>query len=355
MEEALFERVRNPFGIHDALGVLLGRAEKGRGVFPDSGLDGADVRATVLVMIREAHPADDLILVAEEVDHRRILGDTGEQDQSLGVDETGVGFGEDRRHLAVINAGEKKTDRLASFVDSLAGARIVLPESQVGRPAGALPGVEIGRAFRNDEDVGGVEATGQIAQASERQQGVLVDRTVVVYEDDVDSCPELPVLEGIVQEDDIRLGNIFVHAFAGLLAGLQFIRTGQETAAFNAVGIDSDSHDGKLLGYLQGLVAEKGGGTAAVHLLETLALALVAAGQDGDVAVCPAVARQERSENHLRVRSFPRPTDRHVTDADGRYPGLGGLFPAVVIHPVPDTERDIIGSKKYLFNHSLQS
>ena len=114
-------------------------------------------------------------------------------------------------------------------------------------------------------------------------------------------------------------------ALAGTLGSLELLGMAEEVAALDAVLVHRHRHGGELLLDLHGLVAVDGGGVTHGHLLEMLALALVAAREHRHVAEAPVVAALERAQEHLSVRSLACAADGYVADADGRDLCLTGL------------------------------
>ena len=208
------------------------------------------------------------------------------------------------------------------------------------RPFPLLPLVEVGRALGNDEDVGRLEAGREVAEFAPGHQAVLLHGTVIVDEDDVHIRAEPPVLERVVQDDDIGLGDVLVQGFPGLLGGLEFLRMREEPAPFHPVLVHGDGHGRELLRDLQRFVAELEGRSLAAHLLEALGLALVPPGEDGDVGIGPFVTLEEVPEDHLRVRGLSGAAHGDVAHADGGNVGLVRLFPALVVKQVAQGQHE---------------
>jgi len=86
---------------------------------------------------------------------------------------------------------------------------------------------------------------------------------------------------------------------------------------------------------LQGLVAEHRGTTLAGYLLEAVAFAPVAAGQDRNLLQPPLLALLQGPQDHLRMRSLAGTTCRDVADADGGSVYLKRLPDSPVIQGMP--------------------
>ena len=125
--------------------------------------------------------------------------------------------------------------------------------------------LEVGGAFRDDHDVGpGLSALG-LAQPSGRQQLVVDDEPVVVYEQDIDAGLHVAVLVGIVEQDDI-----------GVLGG--FIG-GQALNAVAALFVDRHIDAGEFLQNLVRLIADITGCALLVGQHVATAFPLVAPAQ----------------------------------------------------------------------------
>ena len=156
---------------------------------------------------------------------------------------------------------------------------------------------------------------------------VFVQRTVIIHQDDVVVGLQAPVLESIVQDDDIGFGKGIVAA-GRVFVGLERFGMQQVVAAFHAVAVYGDGDSGEFLLDLQGLVAEHRGTTLAGYLLEAVALAPVAAGQDRNLLQPPLLAL-------LRVRGLPGAAGGDVADADGGSVYLKRLPDSPVIQGMP--------------------
>ena len=109
----------------------------------------------------------------------------------------------------------------------------------------------------------------------------------------------------------------------------------QVVAAFHAVAVYGDGDSGEFFFDLQGLVAEHRGTTLAGNLLEAVALAPMAAGQDRNLLQPPLLALLQGPQDHLRMRSLAGTTCRDVSDADGGSVYLKRLPDSPVIQGMP--------------------
>ena len=212
------------------------------------------------------------------------------------------------------------------------------------------------RTLGYDHGIGRAQPRRKVAQAAQRQEHVLVQRTIIVHKDYIVSGLQFPVLESVVEDDKLRRLQILVGAFAGLLGRLDKVRMAKETAALDTVLVHRHRDGRELLLDLYRLVAVKGGAGAADDLLEALAPALVAARQHGDVAETPVVAALQHAQEHLRVRGLSRPPDGDVAYADGRHFGLPGLADeSFVEESVPDTQHEVVWKQNKFVYHGRRS
>ena len=72
-----------------------------------------------------------------------------------------------------------------------------------------LHGFQVFRALRDNHDVGPVLALHGFPQPSCRQQRVVDHQPVVVYEQYIDARLHIPVLESVVEQDDINVFDVF--------------------------------------------------------------------------------------------------------------------------------------------------
>ena len=172
-------------------------------------------------------------------------------------------------------------------------------------------------ALGDDEDVGRLQAGGEVAEAAPGHELVFLDGPVVIDQDDVHVGLEPAVLEGVVQDDQVGLRDGLVQAVLRFLGGLELLGMGQEPATFHAVLVHGDGYGGELLRYLQRLVAVQERRSVAAHLLEAFRLPLVAAGKDGDVGIGPVIAAEEHPEDHLRMRCLSGAAHGDVAHANG--------------------------------------
>ena len=301
-------------------------------------------------MIREGESPDDLVPVRQIAAERRILGDAGEEDRHFRIDISQVALLRiDRFERAVIDRREQDRHLFPLTAGPFAGLRIEVLDAKRLEPFDPLPILQVDRAFGDDDNVGGEQALRQVAQPAERQKFILVDRTVPVDQHDVEGGLEGPVLERVVQDDHIGRAEFLVLALAGFLGGLEFFRMGQETASLDAVLVHGDGYAGKLLLDLQRFVAIEISGAAAVDLLESLAAALVSAGQHGDLPHPPVIAAQQGLQDHLRMRGLASSAGGDVTHADRGDIGAVRFADTFIIKRMPDLECQVIGSEENLF------
>ena len=145
---------------------------------------------------------------------------------------------------------------------------------------------------------------------------VFVHRTVVIYQHDAQRGSQLAVLEGVVQDYDI---------------GLVLLYFREIIAAPYTVLVHRHGDGGELVRHLGRLVSVEGGRSVPGYDLEAFGAALVPAGKDGDIPVCPVVAFQQLPQDHLRMRGLARPADRDIAHADGGDGGMADLLEAFVV------------------------
>ena len=144
-----------------------------------------------------------------------------------------------------------------------------------------------------------------------------MDGAVVVYQYDVHRGGQFPVLEGVVQDNQM-----------GVLLFYQFL------AAPDAVFVHGYRDRREFVGHLGGLVSVHEGGTVSGNQLKSFAMPLVASGQDGNVAESPVVALQELPQNHFRMRSLSGAAYCDVSNTDGGNIGLADLLDLFVVSEV---------------------
>ena len=269
-------------------------------------------------MVRKRETLDYLILVGKEAAERTVFGDAGEKNQALGIGVAAVSLLEDRLHRRVGQGREEEG--------------LVASERQRRGPFPFLPFVHVQRALGDNHDVGRLEPGGKVPQMAPGQEVVLMDRAVVVDEDDVDRGAEPAVLEGVVQDNQFGLGKGRFRPFRRPAAFREL------PAAFHPVFVHGYMDGRKFLGNLERFVPVGTRRPVPRHCLEAARTTLVSPREHGQIGVCPFVALEQGPENHLRVGRFSGAAGRDVADADGRNGGGIGFFPAFVEQQVPQGE-----------------
>ena len=313
-----------------------------------------DVETVVVVVVHEAEPLHDLVLIAEIHPQWRVLGYSRKENQFLRVGVPLVPFLEDRLERIVPDCREQQGLYGTLSVRPRAGLEVIVLETERLRPLDLLPVLKIGRTLRHDDDVGVVKPLGQIPEPSERKELILVGRAVVVHQNDVEVRPQRPVLERVVQNDQIRRRDRRAGTFAGPPLGLQLLRMAENVASLDPLTVHGHGDAGKLSLYLERFVAIFLDLPVLLDQLEAAAVALVSPRQDSDVAERPVIAPQQGAQDHLGVRSLACAARRDVADADGRYLTGADFEDAVVVASVPQLQRQIIWCKKNLVKHRLQ-
>jgi len=126
-------------------------------------------------------------------------------------------------------------------------------------------GLQGRRAFGDDDDVCAVLARHRLTETPGRQQLVIDNQPVIVYEQDVDAGFDITVLEGIVEQDDVKVLVIVC----------------QQVNAPTAVLVDGYRYLREFLLHLIRLVTDFRHGRLGRGQHKALALALIAATEYG--------------------------------------------------------------------------
>ncbi len=182
-----------------------------------------------------------------------------------------------------------------------------------------FPVLHVGRTFRDKDDVSVMESFRQIAEPSEREKFILINRSVVVDQDYVEVCLEGPVLEGVIEDYKVGRGKVVVLApFGPLVLYLEFFRMSEKVAALDSRSVYRNRNLRIFLLDLDRFVSVERGASVNRDLLEAETLAFVAPRKNGNIFVGPVLAGEESLQNHLCVRGFAGPACRNVAYADCR-------------------------------------
>ena len=334
LEKAVPQVGGDAFVIQDALAVFLGGGHYGGGPVAGGFPDGGNVVPRIFVMVQEGEPLHNMVFVAQETPQGRVFGDARKEDEPVGISKPHVAIFIDGFERLILDGAEQDGRGLVFGVLSGTRKGTEIPDVQGLGPADLLPILHKGRTLGDNDDVRLYQTLRQVAQAAERKKMVFVQRTVIIHQDDVVVGLQAPVLESIVQDDDIGFGKGIVAA-GRVFVGLERFGMQQVVAAFHAVAVYGDGDSGEFLLDLQGFVAEHRGTSLAGNLLEAVALAPVAAGQDRNLLQPPLLALLQGPQDHLRMRSLAGTTCGDVADADGGSVYLKRLPDSPVIQGMP--------------------
>ena len=234
---------------------------------------------------------------AREQHHPALLG------ECIQVDFTGSSrLGKYRLQVAVVEGGE---------VEMLVGEEVQPPRNDV-----ELDGLHVGGAFGHNHDIGPRQFVTRLPQATGRQQLVQMQRPVVVGEHNRDEGRNITVLEGIVEQNDVEVGQQLF----------------QLLDAPAPVGIDGNGNVGEFPLDLVRLVADVTGGRLRIGQDEPPALALVAPAEHGH----PVFGLQQFNQV-FDVRGLAGTAYRQITHRDDRNVELFGREYAPVEESVPDS------------------
>ena len=121
-------------------------------------------------MVREFKMSDDLVVAAEIVSERHVVGDSREQHELLGICVSRVSLREDRSSCVVACLCEEDV--------------LIASDSERFGPFALLPCVEVGRTLGYDNDIGSLDALRKVAKPSERHEMILEEWSVTVDEND---------------------------------------------------------------------------------------------------------------------------------------------------------------------------
>ncbi len=285
-KEAVAHLLAEPFQGLQLGGILFGSDDDLRRRQPGKRLvDASDVLLLEVVVVGEEH-GECLLAERLHVDFQ-LFGrcDAGEQHGVLVFQCTGVHafVAEELLHPAVFERRE---------VEILIGIEVhCLGEHAV------VDGFHVLRTLRDDDDVGAVLARERFAQPACRQHLVVDDEAVVVDEQDVDARFDVSVLEGIVEEDDIRV--------------LCLVVAGQFVDAVTAVLVYGDVYVRVLLLHLIRFVTDVAHRRVAVSQDVAAALPLVAAAEHCHLHL---VCQEAHQVFHMRCLSGTAHGD--VSDGD---------------------------------------
>ena len=156
---------------------------------------------------------------------------------------------------------------------------------------------QILRTLCDNYDVGPILAIHRFPKASCWQQLVVDDQTVIVDEQDIDAWFHISVLEGIVEENDIDILNIF--------------STGQILDAPCTFPIHSHGDVGELRLHLIWLIPDGADSRVLVCQHKPFGLTLIASAQHGDLRLI-----LQQSDQILHMGCLSRSADGDVTHGD---------------------------------------
>ena len=175
----------------------------------------------------------------------------------------------------------------------------------------------------DDDDVGAMLTAERLAQPSGRQQPVVDDEAVVVYQQDVDARTHVAVLEGIVEKHHVGV------------AGGRVV--GEVVDACTTVSVYSHVYVVELALHLEGLVANVTLGRVVVGQHIAMGLALVATRQHTHLKFLV-----QQVDKILHVRSLARAAHRDIAHGNNGDVVALAFEHADVEHPVAQAHSDAV-------------
>ena len=186
--------------------------------------------------------------------------------------------------------------------------------------------LQVFRTFGHYDDVGTVFTVEGFTQPASRQQLVVDDKAVIVYQQDVDARLDVAMLEGIVQQNDIQ----------------PFVKCCQLVYSVTAILVDCHLHIWILLLHLIRLVADIEHRRVSPSQYKAFALSLVAATQHGNTELVLECLYQIFDMGCLARTSYRDVTyrnDRNIKGTALQYTDVEHRVPKVDAYAIEPAQR----------------